>query len=523
MRLSLFDIVVMIFYATLILVLPQLASHRKPGHAVDGEAEIREGRALPWWAIGAALIAANISAEQIIGMSGSAYAFGLAIASYEWLAALALLIVGKYFLPIFLKNHISTMPEFLKRRYGTKTQIVMAALWIGIYVFVGLTSILWLGATAVHEVTGLTMLVSLILLGLFAGNYALYVGLKPVASSDVMQVCVLVLGGLVIAYVALERISGGSGLSGLVGGFQILTARLPEHFHMVLSPDNPFYKYMPGIAALVGGLWIVHLAYWGFNQHIIQHALTAKSIRDVQKGIVLAAYLKLLIPVLVVLPGIAAATLLPHLARSDQAYPQLMILLPSGMLGLVFVALVAAIIASMGSALSSIAKIFSSDIIGALNKNAGERLFIISGRFAAIAALIVAMITAIPLLGNFDQAFQYIQEFNGFFTPGVTVIFLLGMFWKRATEQGALVAAVGSVVLSLLFWEFLPAIPFLNRMSFVFLLCLGLAVAVSLLQKPKPENSTIDVVGIDYSTSHGFNLASLGIVAVLVAIYAVWW
>jgi SSS family solute:Na+ symporter len=527
MHLKLFDILVVILYVTFLLAIAQFLPRGKTDKSDTGEDYVPKSRALPWWAIGTSLIAANISAEQIIGMSGSAYALGLAIASYEWLAAFALLIVGKYFLPIFLKNQIATMPEFLKRRYGVRVQIVMAAFWLGIYTFVTMTAILWLGATAVHTVTGLGLLTSLILLGLFAGNYALYVGLKPVALTDVVQVSVLVLGGLVIAYISLEKISvthgGGGGLLGLVHGFQILSTTLPEHFHMILKPDNPYFKYLPGLAVLVGGMWIVHLAYWGFNQYIIQRALTAKSIREAQKGVVLAAFLKLLMPILVVLPGIAAAILTPHLSRSDEAYPNVMTLLPSGLLGLVFVALVAAIIASMGSTLSSIATIFTADVFNVVNRNAGKRLQVIVGRFAAIAALLVAMIVAKPLLGHFDQAFQYIQEYNGFFTPGVTVIFLLGMFWKRATEAGALVAGVGSPVISFFYWKFLPAVPFMNRMGYAFLICLGSAIVVSLMQKPKPQSSTIEVSGIDYSTSAGFNIAGVAIVAILVALYATWW
>jgi solute:Na+ symporter, SSS family len=268
---------------------------------------------------------------------------------------------------------------------------------------------------------------------------------------------------------------------------------------------------------------IVHFAYWGFNQYIIQRALTAKSVREAQKGVVLAAFLKLLIPVLVVVPGIAAAVLLPHLSRPDEAYPTLMTLLPSGLLGLVFVALVAAIIASMGSTLSSIATIFSNDVLVTVKDKASKRLQIIAGRFAAIVALVIAMVASSPLLGHFDQAFQYIQEYTGFFTPGIVVIFLLGMFWTRATEAGALVAAVGSVLLSLFYWTFLPAIPFMNRMGYIFLICLGSAVVVSLLQKPRPQKSTIDVAGIDYSTSPSFNIAGLAVISILVALYAIWW
>jgi SSS family solute:Na+ symporter len=522
-HLSPLDIVIVVVYATFVLALSQYLSPGRSDDSTDARSRTSGSRTLPWWAIGTSLIAANISAEQIIGMSGSAYALGLAIASYEWMGGLTLLIVGKYFLPIFLKNQIYTMPEFLRRRYGSKIQIVMAVFWLGIYVFVTLTAILWLGATAIHTITGLGLETSLILLGLFAGNYALYIGMKPVAFTDVVQVSVLVLGGLAICYFSLEKVSGGSGFAGLIDGFHILTTRLPHHFHMILTPDNPFYKYVPGISVLVGGMWIINLSYFGFNQFIIQRALTAKSVREAQKGVVLAAFLKLLIPVLVVIPGIAAAILTSNLNRPDEAYPQVMTLLPSGLLGLVFVALIAAIIASMGSALRSIATIFTGDVFKAVYKNKSERQLVIAGRLAAIVALGIAMITAYPLLSHFDQAFQYIQEYNGFFTPGVTVIFLLGIFWKRATEAGALAAAAASVVASILYWKFLPAVPFMNRIGYVFLICLGLAIVVSLLQRAKPQRSTINVSNVDYSTSPAFNVASLAVTAILIALYAVWW
>jgi solute:Na+ symporter, SSS family len=527
MHLQLFDVAVGIIYVVIVLVVANLLQRGRRATIEEDQDFAPSTRALPWWAIGTSLIAANISAEQIIGMSGSAYAMGIGIASYEWLAALALVVVGKYFLPVFLKNKISTMPQFLRMRYGVKTQVTMGLFWIGLYTFVALTAIMWLGATAVHAVTGLSLTMSLILLALVAGNYALYVGLKAAAFTDVVQVAMLVLGGLVISIFSLEQISaaagGSSGIGGLVFGFQTLQARLPEHFHMILTPDSPYYKYLPGISVLLGGMWVVHFAYWGFNQYIVQRALTARSIHEVHNGVILAAFIKLLMPVIVVLPGICAAFLLPHLGRPDEAYPNLMTLLPSGLLGFVFVALVAAIIASMGSTLSSIATIFTNDVLKALYTGASKRFLVIVGRFAAIVALILAMAVSAPLLGHFDQAFQYIQEFNGFFTPGITVIFLLGLFWKRATETGALLAAVGSVVISTIYAVFLPAVPFIERMGYAFAICLVLAVGASLLRKSKERTSSIDVSGIDYSTGPIYNIAAVLIVAILTALYWWWW
>jgi SSS family solute:Na+ symporter len=290
---------------------------------------------------------------------------------------------------------------------------------------------------------------------------------------------------------------------------------------MILRPDNPYYKYLPGIAVLLGGMWIINFAYWGFNLYIVQRALTARSIREVQNGVILAAFLKLLMPVIVVLPGIAAALLISNMGRSDEAYPNLMLLLPSGLLGFVFVALVAAIIASMGSTLSSIATISTADVLKPLHKNVSKRLLAIAGRFAAIVALIVAMALSMPLLGHIDQAFQYIQEYSGFFTPGITVIFVLGMFWPRATETGALLAGVGSVVISALFAVFLPAVPFISRIGWTFCICLLTAVAASLVERRKARTSTIDVSGIDYSTGAIYNIAAVVIAAVLGGLY--WW
>jgi SSS family solute:Na+ symporter len=521
--LSYIDLTVLAVYAVSIFTLAQWVSREKPGHVKDSKDYFLASRALPWWAIGTSLIAANISAEQIIGMSGSGYVIGLGIASYEWMAALTLLIVGKFFLPIFLRNQIYTMPEFLQRRYGSSVRLVAAVFWLALYVLVNLTSILWLGATAIHTVTGVDIELALIGLGAFAGAYALYGGLKAVALTDIVQVSLLVLGGLVIVYIALDKISGHSGLLGVKEGFQILQAQMPGKFEMILSPDNPNYKNLPGLSVLIGGMWIMNVSYWGFNQYIIQRALAAKNTREAQKGIVLAAFLKLLMPVLVVLPGIAAGILAPRLEKADMAYPFLMTLLPPGLLGLVFAALIAAIIASMGSKINSIATIFTIDLYKPVFKKASETHLVVVGRIAAVTALIIAMIAAKPLLGNLPQVFQYIQEYSGFVTPGIVVIFILGMFWSRATTAGAFVGAVGSVVLSVLYWKYWPEVPFMNRIGYVFLLCLGAAMLVSLLQPKRARTSTIELSDIDYSTSLSFNIASVVVIAILVALYTYFW
>ena len=539
MQLATIDIAVVVIYFVCIFGLAQWVSREKAGHAKDSSDYFLASKNLPWWAIGASLIAANISAEQIVGMSGSGYAIGLAIASYEWMAAATLLIVGKWFLPIFLANKIYTMPQFLEQRFGPTIRTVMAVFWLILYVFVNLTSIIWLGSIAVTQVTGVNQDVALIGLGAFALLYQLRGGLKAVALTDIVQVALLVFGGLVIAYLTLSKIGGDAGI---VAGFTELTRRVPDHFDMILSPDNPHYKDLPGVAVLVGGMWIANLSYWGFNQYIIQRALAAKSLSEAQRGVVFAGFLKLLMPVIIVLPGIAAVVLAPGLTKPDQAYPTMMRLLPTGILGLVFAALIAAIIASTASKINSIATIFTLDIYAKLKgvrtraedangSAAYEKHLVLIGRITAAAAIVIAMATARPLLGSLDQAFQYIQEFSGFVTPGITVIFLLGLFWPRATEMGALVGAIASVVVSFIFWfpaswggsAALNAIPFINRMSIVFAIALALAVIVSLLRPARAESNLITMQGVSFRTTVGFNVAAGLIVVILIALYATWW
>ena len=539
MNLATIDVAVVIVYFIAIFGLAQYVSREKAGHTKDTSDYFLASKSLPWWAIGASLIAANISAEQIVGMSGSGYAIGLAIASYEWMAALTLLIVGKFFLPIFLKNQIYTMPQFLEQRFGPTIRTVMAIFWLLLYVFVNLTSIIWLGSIAVMQVAGINQDLALVLLGSFALLYQIRGGLKAVALTDIVQVTLLVLGGLVIAFLTLSKIGGNAGV---IGGFGELVRHVPDHFHMILTRDNPHYKDLPGISVLVGGMWIANLSYWGFNQYIIQRALAAKSLAEAQRGVVFAGFLKLLMPIIIVLPGIAAVMLAPGLAKPDQAYPTMMAMLPTGLLGLVFAALIAAIIASTASKINSIATIFTLDVYAkftsvkargdsGLDTPHHERQLVMVGRIAAVAAIILAMATARPLLGSLDQAFQYIQEFSGFVTPGITIIFLLGLFWPRATEGGALVGAVASVVLSFIFWfpasaggsAALNAIPFMNRMLIVFFVALVLAVIVSLLQKPRADANLITMQGVSFRTSTGFNIAAGLIVLILVALYATWW
>lgn len=520
MQLSVLDTSIVLVYLAAVFVLAQWVSREKAGHAKDAKDYFLASKSLPWWAVGASLIAANISAEQIIGMSGSGYAIGLAIASYEWMAALTLLIVGKWFLPIFLRNGIYTMPQFLEQRYGTRIRTLMAVFWLGLYVFVNVTSILWLGAIAVSQVTGMDQMLAVVLIGVFALLYQLYGGLKAVALTDIVQVSLLVLGGLLVTGLTLSQLGEGAGI---VTGFQRLWEAHPGHFQMILSKDNPFYKDLPGISVLVGGLWIMNISYWGFNQYIIQRALAAKDIGEAQKGVLFAAFLKLLMPVIVVVPGIAAVMLAPGLDAPDQAYPTMMRLLPTGILGLVFAALVAAIVASLASKINSVATIFTLDFYAQRKGPHAEATLVRVGRIAAAVTVLLGILAAKPLLGSFDQAFQYIQEYTGFFTPGIVVIFLLGLFWKRANEAGALAAAVGSFVLSVVLKLAWPSLPFIDRVGLVFLLALLLAVGVSLATPAAPGKDVVRTDDVQYATRTSFNVGAIAVVAILVALYTLFW
>ncbi|GAA0737042.1 sodium/sugar symporter [Sphingomonas japonica] len=531
MSLSTIDLVVVIVYAIFIFGLAQFVSREKGGKEKDTSDYFLASKSLPWWAIGASLIAANISAEQIVGMSGSGYVMGLAIASYEWMAAITLLIVGKFFLPIFLKNEIYTMPQFLEQRYGTSIRTLMAIFWLALYVFVNLTAILWLGSIAVNKVAGVDQMVALFGLGGFALLYQLYGGLKAVALTDIVQVTLLVLGGLTISALTLNEVGGGAGV---FAGFQTLLAQAPEKFNMILEPGEVGYQELPGIAVLVGGMWIANLSYWGFNQYIIQRALAAKNLAEAQKGIVFAAFLKLLMPLVVVVPGLAAVILAPGLNPADEAYPTMMRYLPTGLLGLVFAALMAAVVASTASKINSIATIFTLDLYAKFRnvptaaedgsgRTGQEKHLVLIGRSSAAVATVIALFTARPLLGGSDQAFQFIQEFSGFFTPGITVIFLLGLFWKRASEWGAIAAAVASVVLSYLFKVGMPEMPFINRMGLVFVIALVLAIVLSLVRPGAAGSDRITAEGVTFRTTSSFNVAAFAIVGIVIALYASMW
>ena len=541
------DYFIFIAYALLILSVGLYVSRDKKGHQKNAEDYFLASKSLPWWAIGASLIAANISAEQFIGMSGSGFAVGLAIASYEWMAAVTILIVGKFFLPIFIEKGLYTIPEFVEKRYSTNLKTILAVFWIGLYVFVNLASVLYLGALALETIMGIPMIYGVMGLALFAAAYSLYGGLSAVAWTDVIQVVFLVLGGLITTYLALNAVSDGNGI---LAGVKTIYEAVPEKFVMILDESNPEYKNLPGLGVLIGGLWVANLYYWGFNQYIIQRTLAAKSLRESQKGIILAAFLKIIIPLIVVVPGIAAYVMvndpgtmerlgdlatnnIPSLSTADRAYPWLLQFLPTGLKGVAFAALAAAIVSSLASMLNSTSTIFTMDIYRQyIDRNASDRKTVNVGRLSAAAALVIACIMA-PLLGGIEQAFQFIQEYTGLVSPGILGVFLLGLFWKKTTNRGAIVGALASIPIALYFkvgqngWSdspFFVNVPFLDQMGYTLLLTMGIIMLVSLQQNQgKDDPKGIPLSRELFKTSPKFNIGAFAALIIIAALYAFFW
>ncbi|MDR7369700.1 sodium/sugar symporter [Flavobacterium aquidurense] len=428
---------------------------------------------LTWWAIGASLIASNISAEQFIGMSGEGFFLGIAVAAYEWLAAVALIIVAVWFIPVYLKNKIYTMPQFLKTRYNESTALIMAVFWLFLYVFVNLTSILYLGAVAINGLAGGEYLhVIMVGLAVFALIISLG-GMKVVAYTDVIQVAVLIIGGLVTSYIALTTVGQYFGVGeNAIAGFKVLMKEAPEHFKMIIprptatSSQLEIDKYLtfPGLMSYVAGIWIINLNYWGCNQYITQRALGA-DLQTARTGILFAGMLKLLMPLIVMLPGIAAFVLyqnghLPQLVGGkDGAYSAVLTFLPTGLKGLSVAALTAAIVASLAGKVNSISTIYTLDIHKKyIQKEAGEKQQVNIGRIAVFAAMLLAVLfTWNDVLGiGGVGGFTYIQKYTGFISPGVFAMFFLGMFWKRTTGSAAIVGVILGFVLSVLFNEYAP-------------------------------------------------------------------
>ncbi|MCE2893819.1 MAG: sodium/solute symporter [Flammeovirgaceae bacterium] len=550
-KLQLIDYVVFLVYFVIVSSYGYWIYSRKKRNEIDSKDFFLAEGSLTWWAIGASLIASNISAEQFVGMSGSGFAMGLAIASYEWMAAVTLIVVAAFFLPIYLRNKIYTMPQFLSQRYSPLVATIMAVFWLLMYIFVNLTSILYLGALAVDTITGIGFTTCVVGLSIFAIFITLG-GMKVIGYTDVIQVIVLVLGGLATTYLALElvaqKISGGDVWTAL--GY--VQENAADHFQMILQkgdmmmPDGKggtedAYQKLPGIAVLVGGLWIANIGYWGCNQYITQRALGA-DLPTARKGLLFAAFLKLLMPVIVVLPGIAAFVLYKNgffqtemlesltidgvtkeVVKSDKAYPVLLNLLPTGLKGLSFAALTAAIVASLAGKANSISTIFTLDIYQKFfKKGASERNLVNVGKGAILVAMLIAIFMA-PQLSRFDQAFQFIQEFSGLISPGVVAIFLMGMFWKRANGMAALLAAIATLPLGIAFNEYFPEMPFLNRMSFVFLTLIAIIVIVSLISPYKPKKDGIEVTADMFKIEKSFAIGAIILLGIISALYIAFW
>ena len=521
MTLSLIDIFIFAGYCILILGIGLFVSRNEKGKRKDSSDYFLAGRGLAWWAIGASIIASNISAEQFIGMSGSGYAIGLAMSIYEWIAALGLIIVAKWFLPIFLQKQIYTMPQFLELRFDARVKTVMTFFWLAVFIFINLTSIMYLGALTIRNVMGIPLMYGVLFLALFAGIYSIYGGLKAVAITDVVQVIFLVGGGLVTTFIAVNTLGDGEGL---FKGFNNLYETSRDRFHLILDPSHPGYKDLPGLSVIIGGLWVANLYYWGCNQYIIQRALAAKSVNEARKGMQFAGLLKLLIPLIVVIPGIAVYAMGVELGKSDEAYPWLLShLIPSGIKGLAFAALIAAIVSSLASMMNSISTIFTMDIYKPyIKKEANESKLVTIGRLSSFVALLIA-IAITPMLTTLDQAFQYIQEFTGFISPGALAIFLTGFFYKKATANGALLAAIGTFIFSTVMKFVFPDLPWMDRMLIVFILCVLIIYVTARLERKGVNEKAIIITPGLFKTSRSFNVIAFVIMAILVAFYVLWW
>lgn len=515
------DFIILAVYILMIVSLGLFLSRNKGGKEKDSKDYFLAGNTLTWWAVGSSLIAANISAEQFIGMSGSGFRIGLSIAAYELMAAATLVVVAKFLLPVMIEKKIYTMPQFLTERYNKGVGLSFSIFWLLLYVFVNLTSVAWLGALAIRQILGIDTIemlgmtlpfldVCIVSLFLVAGIYSIYGGLASVAWTDVLQVVFLVGGGLITAYFALDAVSAGAGAW---DGFKIIynyIKVIPEdtHFNLIVNKESSpeAFKDLPGMAAIVGGVWLTNIGYWGFNQYITQKGLAAKSLEEAKKGLIFAAFLKILIPFIVVIPGITAyvlftaqnvdSSVIPGLhtnffelhgtiEKADDAYPWLLRnFAPVGIRGLAFAALVAAIISSLASMFNSTSTIFTMDIYkNYINKNASERQLVKVGRIVALLSLVIAAIAVKPLLGGLDQAFQYIQEYSGFIYPGLVVVFGLGLLWKRASGNAAIWTSALTIPMGILFKFGFPDMPFQFRMGYIFIALLIIFVAIAYVDK----------------------------------------
>ncbi|MBQ9287504.1 MAG: sodium/sugar symporter [Bacteroidaceae bacterium] len=512
------DFIILVAYIIILVSLGMFLSRNKDGKEKSANDYFLAGNTLTWWAVGASLIAANISAEQFIGMSGTGYADGIATAAYEVMAAVTLVVIAKFLLPTMIERKIFTIPQFLRERYNDGVGLAFSILWLFLYVFVNLTSVAWQGALAIEQILGLQgvmvsvggymisiRMIIIVLLYVIAGLYSIYGGLASVAWTDVLQVTFLIGGGLITAYVALAEMGDELG-TGAFGALSQMYTDLTTgahatdtHFHLVIqeSHNASAFANVPGIAAVVGGVWLTNLGYWGFNQYIIQKGLAAKSLDEAKKGLLFAGFLKILIPFIVVLPGICAYYIMnnPELFSgldlhgkinvSDDAYPWLVRnFTPTGIKGLSFAALTAAIISSLASMFNSTSTLFTMDIYKKyINKEAKDRSLVKVGRITAVVALVIALIAVKPLLGSLDQAFQYIQEYSGFIYPGIITVFGLGLLWKRASSTAAVWTAIATIPLGFIFKMVFPHVAFQLRAGYIFIILLTMFVLISYLDK----------------------------------------
>ena len=557
---ELLDYLIFGLYALTILGIGLWVSRDKKGKQKNAEDYFLASKSLPWWAVGTSLIAANISAEQFIGMSGSGFALGLAIASYEWMAAITLLVVGKYFLPIFIEKGLYTIPEFIEKRYSTNLKTILAIFWIALFVFVNLTTVLFLGGKALDTIIGVgdgaILLNSIIGLGLFAAAYSLWGGLASVAWTDVIQVIILIFGGLLMTYFALLNVTDSGSF---IDGLKYVYEKAPERFSMILSKGEIIkpnggdaWWDLPGLAVLIGGMWVANLYYWGFNQYIIQRTLAAKSLAEGQKGIVFAAFLKLIIPVIVVLPGIiayvmnidesgflTASSVDPGFIgaagnfANDNAAPWLIKnFIPVGVKGLILAALAAAIVSSLASMLNSTSTIFTMDIYKShFNKKASDAKMVSVGRITAVIALIIAIIIA-PQLGSLGQVFIFIQEYTGVVSPGILAVFLMGLFYKKATNNAAIWGAILSIPIAMYFkvapkgWNeasIFVELPFMHQMGYTCLATIGIITIISYFEGNQDDPKGINLTKKLFATNKTFNIGAFSVLLITAFLYAMFW
>ena len=528
---ALIDWIVFIGYAAIIVFTGLWVSRTKKGEKKTSQDYFLASRSLPWWAIGSTLLAANISAEHFIAMSGSGYAIGLAIAAYEWIAAVVLIFVAKYFLPVFIEKGIYTMPQFLAQRYDKRVSTVLAVFWILVYTFVNMTAVIYLGALAMERIIGVPMVYGIIGFSFFSAIYSLWGGMKAVAWTDVINVIVLVFGGLVTTFLAVSALGDGHGF---LTGFSELINKAPQKFHMIIEKGMVFvpdgvggkkdaFLDLPGLGVVLGSMWLTNFGFWGFNQFIIQRGLAGKSIKEAQYGVVFAGYLKLLIPLLVVIPGIAAFALGADLAKSDEAYPWLLNnIVPVGITGLAFSAIAAAAVSSISSIVNSTSTIFTIDIYKThINKNANDKRLVLVGRMVALVSLIIATIVA-PQLKTLDQAYQYIQEYTGFIYPGVFLIFFCGLFWRQASANAALWIALLTIPLGIAFKVASPDLPFILRIGYVFIILTVVMVGLSLFDKShRVENQLADDMSKHKAVKTGGIIIAISMLIGLVAAFFV--